>query len=84
MRESVDLVATGRRVRRALSWSCVLLVALAAYLMYQGQVEADAGYTDDAKLLWFAAVPAVLLAGRAFCYWVIACAVSFLVAIRRD
>ena len=84
MREVIDLVGTGRRVRKSLFWSCVLLVGVAAYLMYQGQVDADDGYTDDAKLIWFCAVPMVLLAGRAAFFWACAWVVSFLVVITRD
>ena len=84
MREVIDLVGTGRRVRKSLFWSCVLLVGVAAYLIYQGQVDADAGLTDDAKLIWFCAVPMVLLAGRAAFCWACAWVVSFLVVTTRD
>jgi hypothetical protein len=83
VREVIDLVGTGRRVRKSLFWSCVLLVGPAAYLMYQGQVDMDAGYPDDAKLLWFASVPVVLLAFWSFVAWLGAWVVTLLVAVRR-
>jgi hypothetical protein len=43
----------------------------------------DAGYPDNAKLLWFASVPAVLLAFWSFVGWLGAWVVTLLVAVRR-
>jgi hypothetical protein len=77
-------LGTARRLRKTLFWSGVLLAAGAALMMYQGRVDANAGLTDDAKLLWFASVPVVLLAFWSFVAWLGARVVTLLVAVRRD
>ena len=84
MVERIDIVETGRRVRRALFWGALLMFCAFVGLVLLGQRYADDGYTDDAKLIWFCAVPMVLLAGRAAFCWACAWVVSFLVVTTRD
>jgi hypothetical protein len=84
MMERIELVGTARRARKSLFWAFILMIALAAYLMYQGQVDMDAGYPDQAKLLWFSSVPIALLAFWSLIGWLGAWVVSALVVIRRD
>ena len=82
--ERIDLVGTGRRIKRTLWLGALLALGAFILLLCVGQALHDAGDRDGAALAWFASAPMFLLAVRAFFYWSISVVIGWLIATRRD